>query len=162
MTVRHSTAADLPALRGIYAAARAFMKATGNPHQWGDTKPTEEMILSDIDRGVGYVVEEAGRPCGAFAFIEGIDPTYGVIDGGAWLNDAPYGTIHRIASDGTARGVLAAALAFGAQRVDNIRIDTHADNRVMQHLLDTYGFTRCGVIYLENGDPRLAYQKVIR
>ena len=40
-----------------------------------------------------------------------------------------------------------------------IRIDTHRDNKIMQHNLLKYGFTYCGIIYLANGDERLAYQK---
>lgn len=42
----------------------------------------------------------------------------------------------------------------------NIRIDTHKDNHIMQHCIVSYGFTYCGIIYLANGDPRLAYQKL--
>lgn len=37
---------------------------------------------------------------GTFCFIVGEDPTYAVIDNGKWLNDAPYGVIHRMASNG--------------------------------------------------------------
>jgi len=29
----------------------------------------------------------------------------------------------------------------------------------MQHCIEKYGFTYCGIIYLSNGDERLAYQK---
>jgi len=36
----------------------------------------------------------------------------------------------------------------------NIRIDTHRDNRIMQHVISKYGFTYCGIIYLANGDER--------
>ena len=42
----------------------------------------------------------------------------------------------------------------------NIRIDTHKDNRIMQHNIEKHGFTYCGIIYLANGDERLAYQKL--
>lgn len=44
----------------------------------------------------------------------------------------------------------------------NIRIDTHHDNRVMQHLLTKHGFTYCGLIYLKSGAERLAYQRVVK
>ena len=43
----------------------------------------------------------------------------------------------------------------------NIRIDTHRDNKIMQHNIVKYGFTYCGIIYLLSGDERLAYQKII-
>ncbi len=42
----------------------------------------------------------------------------------------------------------------------NIRIDTHLDNRIMQHVIKKYGFTYCGIIYLASGDERLAYQLI--
>ena len=41
----------------------------------------------------------------------------------------------------------------------NLRIDTHRDNIPMQKCLIRNGFEYCGVIYLANGDERLAYQK---
>ena len=85
------------------------------------------------------------------------DPTYRVIDG-AWLNNERYAVIHRIASSGEKSGVLAAAVEFCKQYAENIRIDTHEDNAVMQTALKKLGFRHCGTIYLENGDPRLAYQ----
>lgn len=40
----------------------------------------------------------------------------------------------------------------------NIRIDTHKDNRIMQHNISKHGFAYCGIIYLASGDERLAYQ----
>ena len=30
----------------------------------------------------------------------------------------------------------------------------------MQHNIEKHGFTYCGIIYLANGDARLAYQKL--
>ena len=92
------------------------------------------------------------------------DPTYYRIDG-AWKNEAPYGVIHRIASDGTEKGIFEAVMEFCKEKmaergIRNLRIDTHEDNKTMQHLIEKYGFQRCGIIYLENGSPRIAYQWV--
>ena len=42
-----------------------------------------------------------------------------------------------------------------------IRIDTHHDNCIMKHILTKDGFTECGVIYLECGDPRDAYHYTV-
>ena len=42
-----------------------------------------------------------------------------------------------------------------------IRIDTHADNVIMHHLLRKYGFAMCGVIRLADGAPRTAYIKTV-
>jgi len=157
--IRKETIDDLPRVREVYASARAFMKATGNPHQWGDHSPAEELILKDISEGKGYVLtEENGRIYGVFHYAVEDDPTYHRIDG-AWINDHPYGVIHRIASDGTHHGVLEEVLEFAEQSAPDIRIDTHHDNQVMQHLLAKNGFTRCGIIWLLNGEPRIAYQR---
>ena len=48
------------------------------------------------------------------------------------------------------------SIMFG-KFISNIRIDTHHDNLVMQKVLNKHGFMKCGVIYLKNGNPRLAY-----
>ena len=96
-------------------------------------------------------------PRAAFAFLHGEDPTYGYIEG-EWLSDAPYGTIHRIASDGTTRGVLAKAVEYVKKQYNHIRIDTHEDNIPMQGAILKNGFEYRGVIYLEDGDPRWAYE----
>jgi len=162
MEIRHAEQKDLETILETYRYAREFMKKTGNPNQWGDSKPARELVESDIRDGLNYVVLKDNEIAGVFACISGADPTYGRIDDGQWLNDEPYVTIHRIAGNGKARGILEAAAEFASGLAGNVRIDTHEDNRVMQHLLAKNGFTRCGIIYLENGDPRIAYQKIVK
>ena len=46
------------------------------------------------------------------------------------------------------------------EHCESLRADTHADNKVMQHLLESEGFTRCGIIQVEDGTPRIAYQRL--
>lgn len=162
MKIRKSTAADLPRMMEIYAYAREFMAKTGNPHQWGDAgNPKQEMLEDDIEKGVSYVVESEGRTVGVFAFIIGTDPTYGYIENGQWLNDEPYGTIHRVAGDGSVKGILQKCVEFGGTLAGNLRIDTHHDNVVMQNAIRKCGFEECGVIYVADGSPRIAYQKIV-
>ena len=158
--IQKADISQLPRILEIYEKARAFMAESGNPDQWGTAYPPEEMIRQDIQDGKSYVNLEGDEIRGVFYFAVEADPTYGYIDG-AWLNDAPYGVIHRIAVDGSGRGVAAECFAFAAQHCENIRIDTHEKNIPMQRCLTKNGFTRCGIIYLEDGDPRIAYQKVI-
>ena len=88
----------------------------------------------------------------------GEDPTYRHIYDGAWLNDEPYGVIHRMATSGKQKGVSEACINWCFQRCGNIRVDTHRDNKVMQHILTKHGFQRCGIIYVKNGTERIAYQ----
>lgn len=156
--VRNANPEDFPRILEIYAYAREFMAKTGNPKQWGNSYPPIPMLEEDIRLGNLYVVKDNDIH-GVFAYFTEPDPTYSYIEDGAWLNDAPYGTIHRVAADGS-KGVFTAVLAFAESRNPHVRIDTHHDNKVMQHVLAKHGFTRTGIIYLEDGDPRIAYEKV--
>lgn len=158
-TIRPAAETDLHAITDIYSYARKQMRLFGNPAQWGTDKPLPETIQEDIRQKQSYVILSQGRICGVFAFILGAEPTYQFIENGAWLNDAPYGTIHRIAGNGQATGLFAAALSFCEDKTANIRIDTHENNKIMQHLLIKHGFTKCGRIYVEDNTPRIAYQK---
>ncbi len=165
MTIRHSTPQDLDRMMEIYAFARAFMAAHGNPNQWGPTQwPPRVLIEQDIREGHSYVcVGDDGRVAGTFYFIQGMDvePTYRAITDGAWLDDGPYGVVHRIATDGSARGVGAFCLNWAFEQCGHMRIDTHGDNAVMQRLLGKLGFIHCGTIHVEeDAFPRLAYEKV--
>lgn len=158
MNIRKTTEADVPRLMEIFDAARAFMRRSGNATQWSGGYPSADVIAADIRRGASHVViGDSGCIVGTFAFIIGVDPTYAAIDG-AWPDDAPYGTIHRIASDGSARGVADACLAYCRTLIATIRIDTHADNHPMLAWIRRSGFRYCGVIRLADGAPRLAFQ----
>ena len=161
MTIRPTTYEDIDALMVIFGYARSQMAADGNPTQWGDSYPSREQLESDIQRGVSYVVEKDGKPCATFVFIIGNDPTYAYIEDGQWLDDAlPYGTIHRIASNGQKRGIFPFVLHWCSAQCSNIRIDTHQDNARMIHLIEQAQFTRCGIIYTRDNSPRIAYQRV--
>ena len=161
INVRPAVSEDIDNIMPIYDSAREYMAATGNPNQWVDGYPSREVLLDDISKEQCYVIDSDGDIMGVFVFIIGADPTYARIEGGSWLNDKPYGTIHRIASSGKVRGVFDMALEYCFGKIDNIRIDTHEDNKVMQGKIMGSGFTHCGTIYLLNGSPRLAYQKTI-
>ena len=161
MTIRPTTYADIDALMAIFAYARAQMAADGNPTQWGDGYPSREQLENDILRGVSYIVEHNDHPCATFVFIIGDDPTYHHIEDGQWLDDTlPYGTIHRIASNGERRGIFNTVLHWCSAQCSNIRIDTHQANKRMIHLIEQAQFTRCGIIYTCDNSPRIAYQSL--
>jgi len=148
----------MPALLRVYAAAHARMAAEGNAAQWTDGYP-ECVLERDIKNSRLYVIcGPDGAVCGAFAFCLGDEPTYAAIEDGAWPDDRPYGTIHRLAGDGTVRGLFAQCLAFCGEMCPVIRADTHKDNGTMRHLLEKHGFTCCGTIHVADGTPRMAYQ----
>ncbi len=159
MNIRKSKIEDIPTLLEIAEEARQIMRESGNMNQWTDGYPSLDVFEEDITRNVSYVIEREGTLVATFALIPGPDITYNKIYEGAWLNEDPYYVIHRIASRKGAKGVLKEALDYGFEKTENIRIDTHRDNVIMQHLLRKYGFAYCGIIYLLNGDERLAFQK---
>lgn len=159
MHIRHTTQEDLPAILEIYATARRFMAANGNATQWGTVKPAAERVAQDIEEGISYVgTDDEGVIRFVFVFFTDPEPTYAFIENGAWLHDAPYGTIHRVATDGTIHGAMGLITAFCRERIGNLRIDTHVNNIPMQKALAKNGFVHCGTIYLENGDSRIAFQ----
>ncbi len=160
MKIRKAKYSDLSLILKVYEKAREYMRNSGNPNQWGNNKPSVELLEEDIKKGELFVGENEGEINFVFAFILGEDPTYSYIEDGNWLSDAPYGTIHRIASDGTVKGVVKMAVDYCKNTISNLRIDTHEDNKTMQHVLSKLGFSRCGIIYLEDGNPRIAYQRL--
>ncbi len=160
MEIRKSTTDDVPAILEIFRAAKAYMAAHGNPTQWGGDYPGLPELLPDIARGDSYVLTENGTVVGTFSFIIGDEPTYQVLLNGRWHADRPYGTIHRLASSGTVRGVSRACFDFCTGLSDYVRVDTHADNRAMQAAIEGYGFRKCGNIYASSGTLRTAYDYV--
>ena len=165
MKIRKTTEADIGRVMEIYAHARKFMAEHGNPKQWGATNwPPEKVIREDVRTGNGHVCEnDDGEVIGVFYYIAGkdIEPCYREIIDGKWLDDSPYGVVHRIAVDGSQKGIGSFCLNWAYEQCGHIRIDTHGDNYVMQGCLRKLGFTHCGTVYVEeDDDPRLAFEKV--
>lgn len=158
--IRPTVQNDFSSIMAIYAYARSFMQETGNPNQWGNHFPPEALIRNRIRDRQLFVLEEGGVLHGVFAFIIGEDPTYLQIDDGSWLSDAPYGTIHQVASDGTIHGFFSQIVAYCQAQIPHLRIDTHADNKIMQHLIRKNGFEQCGIIYVLNHSPRIAFERI--
>ena len=156
--ITSATVTDLPEILNIYKHARTFMAQNGNNTQWADGYPHRELLLKDIQKRQLYLCCDAHAVYGVFAFIIGEDTTYAHIEDGSWLSDAPYGTIHRIASAGIVRGIADACLEFCLSAGVNIRIDTHADNHPMLSWIRKRGFEHCGIIRVEDGSPRIAFQ----
>lgn len=167
LTIRHSEMGDYEKMLAIYARAREFMAATGNPKQWNTTWPPAEVIKADIEDGKNsfVAIDEDGDIVATFFFMMENDPTYDYIEDGAWKSSDPYGVVHRIAVSGKVKGAGAYCINWAYDRCReagrNLRIDTHGDNKIMQKLVTCLGFEYCGIIYVrEDPDPRYAYEKV--
>ena len=138
------------------------MRENGNLHQWDDHHPSERQLREDIEKGCCYLLKEDGKAFATFAFVPGPDDTYATIEQGEWLeSEKPYYVIHRVATLPGFHGAMSDILNYCFSLTDNIRIDTHRDNAIIQHCLLKAGFSYRGIIHISNGDERLAYQKIV-
>ena len=163
MKIRRAILDDYQEICGIYRSARKFMAENGNFSQLNDVPALLEQIRKDILVGNFYVcTDEDDRIIGSFCFFTGSDPTYAKIYDGKWLNESPYGVIHRIASAERGKGIASFCISWCVSQHGNIKIDTHRDNIPMRNTILKNGFTYCGIIRKEDGTERLAYQIVKR
>lgn len=154
--IRLATKNDLSQVLDVFKCARTFMKETGNPLQWGDSYPSVEIIQQDILLNRLYVFEKNNEILGVFVYFVGEEPLYKKIDG-RWKDNSVYGVIHRVANSGKIKGMVKKIVEF--TKNDHLRIDTHKDNKVMQHVLEKNGFYKCGIVCLEDGQERIGYEK---
>ena len=144
----------------IYRNARLAMIESGNPDQWGENYPPEDIIQKDINANSLFICVDGRRIVGCFAFSKGEDPTYLEIYNGKWLNNEPYAVIHRLAILEQGKGVGTICVNWCLKQQANIRVDTHEKNHSMQALLTKLSFKYCGVVKNSWGDHRVAFQKV--
>ncbi|MDD7363113.1 MAG: GNAT family N-acetyltransferase [Peptoniphilus sp.] len=161
LTMRTANLGDAPSIIRMIDEARARLKKDG-VDQWQGADPTEEEILVDIRGKNTYLFEREGIVATA-VLAEGDEPTYRYIDG-SWPDDEPYMTVHRFVvaknclGRGMGRRVMRQIKDFAVSRAVDVRIDTHADNARMRHVIETSGFEYCGVITVADGTERIAYQ----
>ncbi len=158
--IRLARQEDMEQILRVYGAARDYMVRNGNPTQWAGGYPARALLEEDIRRGQLYLDQGETGIHGAFVFFIGEEPCYREIQQGAWLKEGPYGVIHRVAGDGQTKGVFQRCMAFCKGRWGNLRIDTHQDNHTMRHLIEKHGFQPCGIVHMEDGTPRIAYQYI--
>lgn len=156
MEIRLATEKDILKMRAIFDYGREVQLESGNLNQWAAGYPSDELIQEDLSVDAVHVLVDGDEMAGVMSLFTEPDPTYKEIDG-EWLNDEPYATIHRIATSGKIKGSGQKLIEWAIERYENIRIDTHEDNEQMKYIVQKFGFKYCGVIYLENGDPRNAY-----
>ncbi|MGM9530074.1 MAG: GNAT family N-acetyltransferase [Phascolarctobacterium sp.] len=163
MDIRKARPSEAEICYSFINDARAYHAKLGFV-QWHEGYPVLRTIMDDINTGIGYaLVNKSDEPVGYCCFVVGEEPAYKVIDG-KWLNDATYAVVHRMAFSKNVRGKGASgeamellkelALSLG---IKTIRVDTQAENKVMQHILEREGFVHCGYVQFDGG-PKLAYQ----
>lgn len=159
MKIRKAKEKDLKAIKNIFEIAKKKMMDDGNSFQWNKEDYPYRLVFEDMDKGNCYVIEDDNKNVEAtFTVIVGDDPCYKLIDG-RWLNDMTYCTIHRMASSGKIPHVFNIVVDYVKKNLNmDIRIDTYQSNYRMRHLIEKYGFTYCGTVFMKDGSPRLAYQ----
>lgn len=165
MIFRQATPHDLPTIYEILEGAIRRLGAMG-VDQWQHGYPNRARIAQDVADGVGYVIEEEDRVVAYGAVIFTGEEAYRAIEG-RWLTEEEnYVVVHRmcvaeeVVGHGFGRRFMEAAEQLSRGRVQSFRVDTHADNRVMQALLPRLGFTPCGIIYFESR-RLVAFEKII-
>lgn len=167
MNFRRSQAQDLVQIMAIIKQAQEYLKSAGID-QWQNGYPNQDIVLQDIKLGNSYVLTKDGEVVGTAVLEFDGDSNYDTIYEGAWLTDGHYGAIHRIAisnyykGSGFASQIIQAMIDLCQKRgTPSLRVDTHKDNQSMQRMLQKNGFHYCGVIYLADGSPRIAFERVI-
>ena len=160
---------DLPFIMQIVQDSQIHL-ALQHIDQWQNGYPNETAILKDIAHRESFVVKsESNEIMGTAMFTTKSEPTYSAIEG-SWLTDknVTYGVIHRMAVSDAHRKQGVAKFIFNKceeklkeSKILSMRIDTHEDNTEMQGLLHHLGYVYCGVIFLDNADKRLAFEKLI-
>ncbi len=165
ITLEKATIQDISACAAILDSGRAFQREQGFV-QWPDDYPNADSVFEDIKAGNAHVLKVDGEPAGYLYISFDGDPAYNVIKG-AWRTQEPYAVIHRVAFDGKYRGIGLSKAAFSlaekfilSHGVTSVRIDTHHQNKRMQHVLTKNGYVLCGEVQMR-GEPRLAYDKLL-
>ena len=167
MKYRKSLNSDVDRIMDIMHQAQEYLKSN-NVDQWQDGYPQPDIILNDIKNKESYVAEVDGIVAGTLVISFRGEETYDKIYEGEWLSDEDYCVVHRVAMDKNYRGKgLASDMLKYAEKlskeknIKSIKIDTHLDNKVMRGLISKNGYKYCGIIYLNNGDKRVGYEKIL-
>ena len=168
MIFRKTTYADIPAVFTIIKQAQHYLKSQ-QIDQWQNGYPNEASLTADIDHGYSYVMEENETIIGTLALIFDPEPTYTHIYEGSWkTTNTCYATLHRVAVADQRKGIGIAGKMLAEvehicylHSISSIRMDTHKENLSMQRMMQKNGFDYCGIIYLEDGAKRLAFEKVL-
>ncbi len=157
--IRKATKQDLQSIYEIYEKARTYMRIHGNPDQWGNDYPPEELTKEDLNKERLFVITKEDTIEAVFVFYLGVEEAYAHIDG-SWTHELPYSVIHRVASSGRIRNITKVIFDYCFSITDYIRIDTHEANITMQSALLRNGFKLCGTIFYSRNNSltkRIAY-----
>ena len=165
MNFRKSTKSDVSKIMEIVKQAQEYFKSQGID-QGQNNYPNDEVINNDINNGESYVMLDGDDIVATTVISFAKEKSYENILDGKWITNGDYGVIHRIAVDNTHKGkglshkiIKYAEEVCKQNNIHSIKVDTHEDNILMQSLLKKNGFEYCGIVYLEDGGKRVAFEK---
>lgn len=159
MKTRKAERRDITRIEEIYRTAKEYMAAEGNTTQWSRGYPSRKTIEDDISKDRLFVIENDGRVVAVFVYTLEEEPAYREIEG-SWNSEENYAVIHRVASDGSVKGITKFIYTEALKSIPYIRVDTHEKNKSMRAALTRFGFKECGkVYYTRDGErtERVAY-----
>ena len=162
MEIRLAFPNEVDAIMQVIEEAKKCLADAGST-QWQNGYPNTETIIEDIISGQAYVALEEGELLAYAAVTKSPEKAYEAIYDGNWEGkEAEYLVFHRIAvaSDVQGKGVAQTFLEGLIEGFDylDFRSDTHAQNKVMQHIFEKLGFKQVGKVPVDG--ERLAYQKL--
>lgn len=167
MELRKSAIEDIDAIMKIIEQAQANFKKAGID-QWQDGYPNRGRIERDIENEESYVLTQGSEIAATGVVSFRREEAYTRIYEGRWISEGGYAVIHRVAVADRYKGrQLSAVFMELAERLclerglRSVRADTHEQNLPMQTVLKNNGFQYSGVIYLDSGAKRLAFEKVL-
>ena len=167
MEFRKTNINDLPEVMKIIREAQSYFKEQGI-EQWQNNYPNEDVIENDIKNNHSYVLVKDSKIAATTVVSFDGEKTYDEIYEGKWLSEDKYIVIHRVAVVSHLKGIgLATELMKNVEKlalqnnVYSIKGDTHEDNKSMKRMFEKKGFVKCGVIYLEHKNKRIAFEKRI-
>ncbi len=156
LKLRQATKADFDQIMNILKDG-ADQLAEHGVDQWQGDYPSPDQVNEDIEKGWAYLaISQDRQTVGAISIVDAPDHSYDKMKG-KWLKDTNrYVVIHRVAihskhaGNGYATKLLTEVINYirdNRKDIDSIRIDTHEDNKAMQHLIDKMGFKRVGSLH---------------
>lgn len=167
MKFRKAKEIEVDDIMNIIKQAQVYFKEQ-KIDQWQDGYPNIEMIRKDIADENSYILLKDNKIIATAVVSFDREKDYECIYKGKWISDDEYVVIHRLAVNNSYKGLgLSSQIIKSIEQlclnkgIQSIKIDTQEENISMQTLLEKNKFKYCGVIYLEDGSKRIAFEKTL-
>lgn len=168
MEFRQAKISDLDQIVEIIELSKKYLKET-KVDQWQDGYPSKEDLRRDIESRNSYVLTNKDEIVATTVISLDGESTYNSIFNGEWITNEDYIVMHRVAvhdkykGKGIFKELIKEAENLALNKgISSIKIDTHRDNISMQRAVVKNDFEKCGIIYLEDGSERIAFEKVLK